>query len=89
MTSGQEVFEEVALGWLRGDPKFSCPLWVSLAAPRPLGQVSPTRGAARGAWKGARCASFPPGGSVAAAAIGGDRTRHRATGPPGPGNFYF
>lgn len=50
VTSGQEVFEEVALGWLRGDPEFSCPLWVSLAAPRPLGQVSPRRGrlAARG-----------------------------------------
>lgn len=50
VTSGQEVFEEVALGWLRGDPEFSCPLWVSLAAPRPPGQVSPRRGrlAARG-----------------------------------------
>ncbi|CAO2611641.1 hypothetical protein LEMLEM_LOCUS15241 [Lemmus lemmus] len=77
VTSGQEVFEEVALGWLRGDPEFSCPLWVSLAAPRPLGQVSPRRGwlAARGrARVDARSASSP--GSVAE--IGGDTTRQRA-----------
>lgn len=74
VTSGQEVFEEVALGWLRGDPEFSCPQRVSLAAPRPSGQVSPTRGRleARGwARPGARSAS-PPGPGLHRAWCGGD-----------------
>lgn len=77
MTSGQEVFEEVALGWLRGDPEFSCPQRVSLAAPRPLGQVSPTRGrlAARGRARVGRALRLSPG---SAAAVGADPPPGRA-----------